>query len=103
MTIMDWEFIHEEIEVEFEKKPGPPVSFTWRDEKFLIAEVLQMWADYSFGTLKYRPRWWQRRHRNCYRVRTDKGEIVEFYLDRSAGKWVLYRRAKTAGQNSDWK
>ncbi len=93
---MDWEFIHEEIEVEFARRPGPPVSFAWRGERHEIAEVLRSWPDYGFGPLKYASRWWQRRHRNYFRARTGDGRLVEFYLDRGSGRWVLYRRARRA-------
>jgi len=86
------EFVHEEIEVEFARKPGPPVAFVWREKRFAIAEVLAAWADYGFGPFRYPARWWQRRHRNYYRVRTTEGEVVEFYLDRGRDRWVLYRR-----------
>jgi len=92
----DWEFVHEELEVEFEKKPGPPVAFTWRGERHPVAEVLRAWADHSFGPLKRPGRWWQRRHRNCYRVRTADCSLVDFYLDRPARKWFLYRRCARA-------
>jgi hypothetical protein len=91
---MDWEFVGEPIEVRFEKKPGPPVSFTWRGEEIAISEVLRMWVDHGFGPFRYSGRWWQRRHRNCYRVKTERGEVVELYLDRGKREWVLYRRGK---------
>ena len=90
---MDWNFIHEEIQVEFAKKPGPPTSFVWRGETFPVTEVLRAWADHTFGPLKYPARWWQRRHRNYYRARTADGRLVEFYLDRGKKKWILYRRS----------
>ena len=37
--------------------------------------------------------WYRRRHRNCYRVRTEEGSIYEPYLDRSGSRrdWVLAR------------
>jgi hypothetical protein len=92
--VMDWEFVHEEIEVEFARKPGPPTSFTWRGERHIVAEVLRGWADHSFGPFRYPGRWWQRRHRNYYRVRTAEGRLADFYLDRGLGKWVLYRVSK---------
>ncbi len=94
---MDWDFVHEEIEVEFAKKPGPPVSFVWRGERFAVVEVLRAWADHSFGSLRYGGRWWQRRHRNYYRVRTADGGLVDFYLDRGRGRWILYRKSKSRG------
>jgi hypothetical protein len=95
---MDWEFIDETIEVSFARKPGPPTSFLWRGEEIAVAEVLRGWADHSFGQFKYPARWWQRRHRNYYRVRTEQGEIVEFYLDRGKREWVLYRKTRSAPQ-----
>jgi len=93
---MDWEFIDEPIEVTFEKKPGPPVSFTWREEEIGVAEVLRAWSDHGFGPFRRGGRWWQRRHRDYFRVRTKAGEMVEFYRDRGAAKepWVLYRRTR---------
>ena len=95
---MDWEFVHEEIEVEFARKPGPPVAFVWRDERHEVAEVLRSWADHGFGTLGYRAKWWQRRHRTYYRVRTKEGALADFYLDRGRQRWVLYRRSRLAGE-----
>jgi hypothetical protein len=97
---MEWEFIHEEIEVEFEKRPGPPARFAWRGKRVEVAEVVRAWADHSFGQFRYPARWWQRRHRNYYRVRTAEGWLAEFYLDRGFGKWILYRvfRAKPADE-----
>lgn len=91
---MDWEFVHEQIAVEFARKPGPPVAFVWRGERVPVAEVLRAWADHSFGPLRGPHRWWQRRHRNYYRVRTEAGDLVEFYLDRGSGRWILYRRLR---------
>ena len=88
------EFIHQEIEVEFAQKPGPPVSFVWRGKRVAIAEVLLTWADHGFGPLGYAGRWWQRRHRTYYRVRISGGEVVEFYRDRGGDRWVLYRRLR---------
>jgi len=95
---MDWEFIDEPIEVKFAKKPGLPTALLWRGEEIAIAEVLRAWVDHSFGPFRYSARWWQRRHRNYYRVRTEPGEIVEFYLDRGARQWVLYRRRRATPQ-----
>jgi len=89
---VEWEFLHEPIEVEFAKKPGPPTAFVWRGERHEVAEVLRGWADHGFGPMKYPGKWWQRRHRNCYRVRTTHGIVVEFYLDRGRSAWVLTRR-----------
>ena len=92
------EFVHEEIEVEFERKPGPPVAIVWRGKRIAVAEVLRAWADHGFGPFRYGTRWWQRRHRNYYRVRTAEGEVVECYLDRGRGRWVLCRRWAGQGE-----
>jgi hypothetical protein len=86
------EFVHEEIEVEFSQRPGPPISIEWKGKKIAVAEVLRAWPDHGFGPFRHAARWWQRRHRNYYRVKTAEGEILEFYLDRGSRKWVLSRR-----------
>ncbi len=94
---MNWEFIDETIEVKFEKRPGPPVSYTWREEEIGVTEVLRAWTDHGFGPMKRGGRWWQRRHRDYFRVRDENGALVEFYRDRGAVKehWVLYRRTRS--------
>lgn len=91
---MDWEFIHEQIEVEFARKPGPPAAFLWRGERQEVAEALRGWANHGFGPFRYPARWWQRRHRNYFRVRMQDGRLADLYLDRGSGKWVLYRITK---------
>jgi hypothetical protein len=64
------------IEVTFEKKPGPPTSFTWRDEEYAVVEVLRAWTDHGFGPFRKGGRWWQRRHRDYFRVRTEDGGVA---------------------------
>ncbi len=89
-------------EVEVTMGGGPvlmPVSFRWEGHEHRVAEVLTHWFDYGFGTdPRPNPKWWQRRHRNYYRVRTEDGSTYELYFDRGANlkhperrKWVLYR------------
>jgi len=46
-----------------------------------------------------RRKWWQRHHRNYYRVRTSQGEVFEIYYDRGTSlkhpeyrKWYLHRQ-----------
>lgn len=90
---MHWHFVHDDIEVEFASKPGPPTAFLWQGQRYVVTEVLRGWADHGFGPMDYPARWWQRRHRNYFRVRTSEGELAEFYLDRGTRKWVLYRIA----------
>jgi len=85
------ELIAEKIEVEFARKPGPPVRFLWRGRTYPIARVVRTWFDHGFGPLAKKGRWWQRRHRTYYHVITQAGEEFEFYLDRGRREWILYR------------
>ena len=81
-------FIDEEIKVRFVQKPGPPTSFIWRGREYGLAEV-----ERAYRRLDFKRDWWQRRHRDYYRVRTDTGQVFEIYFDRGPRKryWVLYR------------
>lgn len=80
-----------------------PVSFRWEGREYAVAEVLARWFDYGFGPqARPSPKWWQRRHRNYYRVRTADGEVFELYFDRGANLkhperrvWILYRSLGT--------
>ena len=77
-----------------------PVSFRLDDREYVIAEVLESWPDHGFGKSSAgRNRWWQRHHRNYYRVKTAEGEVYEIYYDRGTSldhpelkKWFLTRR-----------
>ena len=76
----------------FARKPGPPVSFTWREEEYQVAKVRRTWFDYTWGPMRPgRGRWWQRRHRTYYVVETQQGRIFEFYFDRGSDRWILSR------------
>ena len=83
------ELISEEIEVRFEHKPGPPTSFLWRGLEHRIAEV-----EWVRRFIDRRAAWWQRRHRDYYRVRTSDGHRYELYHHRGPirKRWVLYKR-----------
>jgi len=83
------EFIGEEVEVRFEKRPGPPTSFVWRGAEYRIRE-----ARCTGRVLDFRKAWWRRRHRDHYVVRTEGGEAFHLYFHRGPGRryWVLYRR-----------
>ena len=80
------EFIWEEIEVAFEKKPGPPSSFAWRGKEYKITEMLG-----RRQVLDFKKQWWKRKHRDYYTVRTDSGETFKLYFHRGPGRryWVL--------------
>ena len=77
-----------------------PVSFRLDDRDYVITEVLESWPDYGFGkSAAGRKRWWQRHHRNYYRVKTANGEVYEIYYDRGISlkhpelkKWFLTQR-----------
>jgi hypothetical protein len=89
------EFYSEEIEVERDEKTKYPVSFVWRGKEYPIKEVIAFWPDFSFPRSgAKRKRWWQRRHRNYYRVLTEDDQVFEIYFDRGSKEeaWVLYAR-----------
>ena len=83
------EFIGDEIDVHFAKKPGPPTSFTWRKENYKIVEI-----ESKHRRLDFKKPWYRRRHRDYYIVKADTEEIFRIYFHRGPGKkyWVLYER-----------
>lgn len=89
--------ISEKIGVEMEARGGglrEPVAFTWRGKRYEIRQLVNAWVDTGFGAGEKTRTWYNRRHRNYYRVEADDGQIYEFYLDRSGQRrdWVLARR-----------
>jgi len=89
------EFIDEPIAVESEELTTAPKSFVWRDVRYEVAEVVKMWQDWHTPPFADHARSWiNRRHRNCFVVRTTDGQLFEMYLDRGSGKrdWILYKR-----------
>lgn len=52
-------FIDEKIEVFFEKKPGYPTSFKWRDKEYKIIKILDFQR-----RLDFRKPWWRRHQRS---------------------------------------
>ncbi len=93
-------FIGQEIQVTTSGEVKVPVSFRLDDREYVIADILESWPDYGFGgDANRRKRWWQRHHRNYYRVRTTDGGVYEIYHDRGASlshperkKWFLSRQ-----------
>ena len=63
-----------------------PAKFMLEGETHVVSEILLMWHDYSFPSDSRRHRWWQREHRNDYRLRTSQERIFELYFDRGTGK-----------------
>jgi hypothetical protein len=108
-------FIGEPIEVEFdeppllEKKPDCPDRFTWRDETYEIAAVLNEWEDFTrrgrsarnmrpahAAVAANRGSWGV--GRTYFRVRTGGERVFDLYYDRAPksaddrkGQWFLYR------------
>lgn len=72
-----------------------PAAFTWRGSRYEIARLLERWTDAGFGDSgRGQHRWWERRHRNCFRVQTTDGQFWDLYLERGSGRrnWFLRRR-----------
>jgi hypothetical protein len=94
------QFFGREIEVTVSGEVKAPVSFRLDEREYVISEIIEAWQDHGFGRdLSRRHRWWQRHHRNYYRVKANQGEIFEIYYDRGTNlehperkKWFLYRQ-----------
>ena len=89
--------ISERIEVETAAPEGgvrQPVAFTWRGKRYEVRRVMSAWVDTGFGVGEVTRTWYNRRHRNYFRVEAEDGQVYEFYLDRSGRRreWVLARR-----------
>ncbi|NIM98932.1 MAG: hypothetical protein GTO24_12875 [candidate division Zixibacteria bacterium] len=91
------EFVSEEIEVTQDEETRNPASFVWKGKEYKIKEVIAFWPDFSYSKSGgKRKRWWQRKHRNYYRVLTEGDEIFDIYFDRGSKKeaWILYAKLK---------
>ena len=94
------QFFGREIEVSVSGEVEVPASFRLDDREYVIVEIVEAWPAYGFGLSPLRrKRWWQRRHRNYYRVKTTQGEVFEIYYDRGTSlknperrKWFLHRQ-----------
>ncbi|MBI4300960.1 MAG: hypothetical protein HY677_07460 [Chloroflexi bacterium] len=97
---MPLRFYGREIQASLAGEPKVPVSFTLDGREYVIEEILEAWQDHGFGpSARSRHRWWQRRHRNYYRVKTTDGAVFEIYLDRGTKleqrerwRWFLHRQ-----------
>ena len=91
------EFLGEKIEVEKDKAFPRPISFMWRGKLYAVAEVLEEWVDCGFGSTPPGSRkWYNRRHRRYYVVRTSTDEVFEIYLDYAGRRqsWWLVKMEK---------
>lgn len=89
------EFIGEKIDVIYDKEKFIPVSFVWKNKEYKIVEIIKSYFDWRFPqTAPPRKDWRMRRHRNCYLVKTEDGQIFNIYLDRARGRrdWVIFSR-----------
>jgi hypothetical protein len=95
------EFFGQEIQVTTTGDVRVPAVFKLADREYIVSEIVQEWQDHGFGptAVGRRNRWWQRRHRNYYLVKTSDGELFEIYYDRGTNlnhpelrKWVLHRQ-----------
>jgi hypothetical protein len=86
-------FIGEEIEVQNGACYPGLESFRWRGDTYQVRKVVGAWQDYGFAGWMKRPRWWQRRHKNFYRIETREGRTFELYCDRGSKRmtWVLVK------------
>ena len=100
------ELYADRIEVELEKGVralARPRAFVWRGQRYEVARILDAWHDAGFaGQLRTKHGWWDRRHRNYFRVETESGEVWDIYLDRSGRKrqWYLSHRWES-GEEED--
>ena len=98
---MSPQFFGREIQVSTRGEVKKPIAFKLDDREYIIAEIVREWQDHGFGPTAAgrRNRWWQRRHRNYYLVKTEEGELFEIYFDRGANlkhpelrKWFVHRQ-----------
>jgi len=80
-------------------EPGLPQSFSWRDQQYVVARVLESWRSVGVerggGTEKYLRKHW-------FRIETKGGQVMTLYFDRQPlrgrgsiqGRWTLYSVAR---------
>lgn len=121
---MDFEsilFINEPIQAIFdeppllEKKPGCPSGFYWKQDEYLIREILSEWHDYGrrgrmaknmkashSSIASIRGSWGV--GQDFYRIKTTNGQIFDIYFDRAPidvnqrkGNWYIFRELRIRG------
>jgi hypothetical protein len=80
------QFLGKEIQVTTGGEIKVPTVFVLDGQTYPIAQIIQEWQDHGFGpsSTGRQNRWWQRRHRTYYLVKTASGELFEIYYDRGA-------------------
>jgi len=105
-------FVGREVDVEETRGGLPglprgrlgPSSFVWGGKTWEVVQVILRWHDWGFGKGAHRGRDWRtRRHRDCFRVKTDAGDTFELYRDRGAKKpvWVLRTYIPADGEDGE--
>lgn len=74
-------FFGERVNVVADEGSPNPAEFTFDGETHVVTEILLMCRDCSFPSDFRRHRWWQRKQRNYYRLRTSQARIFELYYD----------------------
>jgi hypothetical protein len=97
------EFVGESIEVQTAEGSPRPVSFRWRGETHIVAEVLDERVDTGFGSLPVHSRvWYNRRHRRYFDVKDTNGDVFEMYMDyarRTKPTWWLVKKRERVGSD----
>jgi hypothetical protein len=118
MEYLPIQFISQPVEVHFdqppalEKSPTAPQAFTWKAERFEVAEVLSEWVDFQRkGRMR---RNMQPQHAAVaanrgswgvgvfhFRLRTPEGRIFDLQYDRAPkdvdrrkGEWILFQELR---------
>ncbi|HEX7344394.1 MAG TPA: DUF6504 family protein [bacterium] len=73
---------------------GDPLRFRYRKEEHCVVEILDQWQDYGYSPAATKRNWRNRRHRNYYKLLTDKGLYALIYFDRgikpeSPRQWTM--------------
>ena len=73
-----------EDDVLVEEDAGMPFSFTWRGNRYVVADVIGKW--------RIEGRWWaDGRDREYWRIEAKSGAVWDLYHDRPASRWHLER------------
>jgi hypothetical protein len=118
MTYAPIKFINESIEACYhtrptlEKKSGCPDWFVWRNEEYMVIELISEWHDYQrkgrmarnmkethTAAAARRGSWGV--GQDYYRIKTKGDQIFDIYYDRSPkgsdnrkGEWFVYRELR---------
>ena len=72
-------------------EPGLPARFHWRDDEYVVSEVLSVWKSSgpeATGEVYLRRHWWE--------LRTTSGHIMKLYFERQKNRknaktrWFIY-------------